>query len=407
MSELPVSIDDILAARERVAGEILRTPCKRSHAFGDLVSCGLHFKLENMQRTGSFKERGAVNRLSLLTDDERRRGVVTASAGNHAQALAYHAGRLGIEATVVMPETTPLTKISNSRGYGANVVLHGMTFADALEEAYRREKEDDLVLVHAFNDPMIVAGQGTAGLEIVDQLPEVDVVVVPIGGGGLISGIALAIHATRPDVRIVGVEAESAATARASRDAGHIVGHFERDTIADGIAVKKVGEVTYPIIEEHVTDLVTVSEDEIAGAVLLLLEREKTVAEGAGAAGLAALLADKIDVGPDENAVVVVCGGNIDVNMVARIIERGLVFDGRVARLKITVRDRPGSLAMLTRAAARLGANVLDIRHRRAFADISMGDVEIVMHLETRGREHVDEIIADFSGQGLIVEEDV
>lgn len=407
MSELPVSIDEILAARERVSGEILRTPCKRSHAFGDLVGCGLHFKLENMQRTGSFKERGAVNRLSLLTDDERSRGVVTASAGNHAQALAYHAGRLGVEATVVMPETTPLTKISNSRGYGANVVLHGMTFADALEEAYRREKDDNLVLVHAFNDPMIVAGQGTAGLEIIDQLPDVDVVVVPIGGGGLISGIALAIHATNPDVRIVGVEAESAATARASRDAGHIVGHFERDTIADGIAVKKVGEVTYPIIEEHVSDLVTVSEDEIAGAVLLLLEREKTVAEGAGAAGLAALLAGKVDVAPDENAVVVVCGGNIDVNMVARIIERGLVFDGRVARLKITVRDRPGSLAMLTRAAARLGANVLDIRHRRAFADISMGDVEIVMHLETRGREHVDEIIADFSAQGLIVEEDV
>ncbi len=401
------TIEDILAARERVTGEVPVTPCKRTRAFEDLVACNLHFKLENMHRTGSFKERGAVNRLSLLTEDERRRGVVTASAGNHAQALAFHAGRLGIAATVVMPETTPLTKISNSRRYGANVVLHGATFADALDEAYRRERTDNLVLVHAFNDAMIVAGQGTAGLEILEQVPEAGVVVVPIGGGGLISGIALAIHASRPDVRIIGVEAETAATTRASRDAGHIVDHFTGDTIADGIAVKRVGEITYPIIEEHVADLVTVSEDEIAGAILLLLEREKTVAEGAGAAGLAALLAGKIPVTKSDQVVVVVCGGNIDVNMIARIIERGLVFDGRLARLMIKVRDRPGSLARLTQSAARMGANVLDIGHRRAFADISVGEVEIVMHLETRGREHVDEIIADFQSQGLTVEEDV
>ncbi len=401
------TIQDILAARDRVMGEILLTPCKRTHAFGDLAKCRLHFKLENMQRTGSFKERGVVNRLAQLTPDEKRRGVVTASAGNHAQALAYHAGRLGIEATVVMPETTPLIKVSNSRGYGATVVLHGNTFADALEEAHRREDGDDLVLIHAFDDPMIVAGQGTTGLEILEQVPKVDVVVVPIGGGGLISGIALAIHATRPDVRIIGVEAEAAATAGASRAAGRIVDHFAGDTIADGIAVKRVGEVTYPIIEEHVADLVTVTEDEIAGAILMLLERENTVAEGAGAAGLGALLAGKVDIDSDETVVVVVCGGNIDLNMVARIIERGLVFDGRLARLMITVPDRPGSLATLTQAAARLGANVLDIGHRRAFADISMGEVQIVMHLETRGRNHVDEIIADFQAQGLTVVEDV
>ena len=407
MSTAGPTIADIHAAAERVAGEIELTPCKRSHAFADLVPCGLHLKLENMQRTGSFKERGVINRLSQLTPDEKRRGVVTASAGNHAQALAYHSGRLGIEATVVMPGTTPLMKISNSRKYGAKVVLHGKTFADALEEAHRREQADDLVLVHAFNDPLIVAGQGTAGLEILEQVPKAGVVVVPIGGGGLIAGIALAIHASRPDVRIVGVEAETAATAQASRIAGHIVDHFTDDTIADGVAVKRVGDVTYPIIEAHVADLVTVTEDEIASAILLLLEREKTVAEGAGAVGLAALLAGKLDVDAQDEVVVVVCGGNIDVNMIARIIERGLVFDGRVARLKIKVRDRPGSLARLTQAAARLGANVLDIGHRRAFADISMGEVEIVMHLETRGREHVDQIIADFQAQGLTVEEDV
>jgi threonine dehydratase len=333
--------------------------------------------------------------------------VITASAGNHAQALAYHARRLGIAATVVMPEATPLVKVSNTRRHGARVVLHGATFDDAVEEALRRREAEGQVLVHAFDDEAVVAGQGTLGLELAEQLPELGTVVVPVGGGGLVAGIAVALKSLRPGVRVIGVEAQAAPSARASLDAGRIVRIETADTLADGIAIKRIGEVTFPLLQRWVDDVVLVNDDEIATAILLLLEREKTLVEGAGAAGVAALLATRFPLRRDEDTVLVLAGGNIDVNILSRIIDRGLVDDGRLARLVVTVRDRPGLLARLTAIVARLGANVLESAHSRAFADISVGEVAIALTLETRGREHVDEVIAALRTEGHEVQEDV
>jgi threonine dehydratase len=400
------SLDDIRAARVRIHGEVVATPCTRTSAFEDLVpSAALHFKFENLQRTGSFKDRGALNRLSQLSPEERSRGVVTASAGNHAQAVAYHATRLGIPATIVMPETTPLIKVSNTRRYGGRVILHGAKFALAIEESRRLEAEEGLVMVHAFDDEEVIAGQGTIALELMEQLPDVDTVVVPIGGGGLISGIATGLKALKPSVRVIGVEAEAAPSAKRSREEGRIMEIETAETIADGIAVKRVGNKTFPIIEALVDDIVLVSDEEIATAILLLLEREKTVVEGAGASPLAAILSARIPLSSGETVVGVLAGGNIDINMISRIIDRGLVDDGRLARLQVKVRDRPGALARLTETVARAGANVLEISHKRAFADISVGDVEIVMHLETRGRDHVAEIVKALQEGGNRVEE--
>lgn len=402
-----VRLSDIHAARGRISDGIVRTPCKPTIAFQDEVPCLLHWKFENLQRTGSFKDRGALNKILQLSDEERARGVVTASAGNHAQAVAFHASRLGIKATVVMPEFTPLIKVSNTKAYGARVIQQGATLSDGLKEVRRLVEEEGLTLVHAFDDEQVIAGQGTMGLELLEQLPEVDTVIVPIGGGGIISGISVALKGLKPGVRMIGVEAAAAASAKTSREAGRIVSIESAETLADGIAVKRVGEKTFPLIEEYVDEIVTVGEEEIATAVLHLLEREKTVVEGAGAVPLAALLSGAIGVKPDEEVVGILCGGNIDVNMIARIIERGLVGDGRMTHLIVKVRDRPGSLSLLTELVAGMGANVLDIHHRRGFADISVGDVEIVLQLETRGREHVAEIIGALEEKGVAVEVDV
>ena len=406
-ASLSVTYGDLEAARARIDDQVVLTPCPRAAAFGDLADGKLHLKFESLQCTGSFKDRGSLNRMLHLTDEERRRGVVTASAGNHAQAVAYHASRLGIPCTVVMPEGAPLIKITNTRGYGATVKLHGLVLDDSAEEAWRLVQEEGRVMVHPFDDPLVIAGQGTMGMEIAEQVPDVDLVVVPIGGGGMISGIALALKTHRPSVRIVGVEVEAAPSARASRDAGHIVKITSHRTIADGIATKRVGDHTFPIIEALVDDIVVVSEEETAQAILLLLERQKAVVEGAGAVGLAALVSGRVSLPRGQKGVLLISGGNIDINRVARIIDRGLVFDGRLVRLKVRVPDRPGSIARLTHLVARQGANVLEIVHRRAFADISVGDVEIVLHLETRGREHVTEIEGALRAEGLKVTEEV
>jgi threonine dehydratase len=397
------TLRDVRAARGRLGTDVVLTPCPPASGFAGLVPGRLFLKLENLQRTGSFKARGAGNRLALLTPQERRRGVVTASAGNHAQAVAYHASRLEIPATVVMPSTTPMIKVANTRAYGADVILTGATFAEALLEARRLEADRGLVMIHAFDDDAIIAGQGTIGLEIAEQVPDATVVIVPIGGGGVIAGTAVALKALKADVRVIGVEAEAAASAVASRRAGEIVPIETSDTIADGIAIKQVGSRTFPLIEELVEEIVTVSEDEIANAILLLLEREKTVVEGAGAVPIAALTHDKIDLSPDDVTVSVLCGGNIDVNMISRIIDRGLVADGRLVHLRVKVRDRPGYLARLTNLIAQNGANVLQIGHRRAFADITVGEVEIVLQLETRGREHVQAIVQELEAAGHAV----
>jgi threonine dehydratase len=399
-----VKLADVHAARGRIRSGIVQTPCKPSQAFQEEVPGLLFWKFENLQRTGSFKDRGALNKLLLLSKEERERGVVTASAGNHAQALAYHASRLRVAATVVMPEFTPLIKVGNTRRFGARVIQTGATLSDGFREVHRLVEEEDLTLVHPFDDEAVIAGQGTIGLELAEQVEELGTVVVPIGGGGIISGIAVALKTLKPSVRVVGVEAEAAASARASREAGGIVAIESAETLADGIAVKRIGELTYPLIQEYVDDIVTVGEEEIATAILRLLEREKTVVEGAGAVPLAALMAGKIGVGARERVAGILCGGNIDVNMISRIIERGLVGDGRMAYLVVKVRDRPGSLAGLTELVARMGANVLDIHHRRGFADIRVGDVEIVLQLETRGRDHVAEILQALEARGVKVE---
>ncbi|HEX6533382.1 MAG TPA: threonine ammonia-lyase [Gemmatimonadaceae bacterium] len=399
-------LTDIRAARERIDAAIVRTPLVPALALRDTGAGELHLKLENLQRTGSFKDRGALERILDLGPDERRCGIVTASAGNHAQAVAYHGARLGIDVEVVMPEQTPLIKVMNTRRFGAGVRFHGATLSDAMTEARRLEAEEGRVLVHAFDDERVIAGQGTIGLELLEQLPALTAVVVPIGGGGLISGIAIAIKEQRPDVRIFGVEAAAAASALASRRAGHVVPIETSETIADGIAVKRVGDRTFPLIERYVDDIVAVDETQIAGAVHLLLERQKVLAEGAGAAPLAAIVAGLLPLGPRDVVAMVLSGGNIDVNFLERIIDRGLVADGRLARLAVTVPDRPGHLARLTRLVADAGANVLEVSHRRAFADISARDVEIVMHLETRGRDHVAAIIALLERHGFPVGED-
>lgn len=398
---------DIVSARERIRAGVVLTPCVHAPALRDLVPCPVHLKLESQQRTGSFKDRGALNRLLDLSRAQRQHGVVTASAGNHAQAVAYHCGRLGIPVSVVMPEATPLIKITNTLRYGASVSLHGATISDAMVEAQRLGAEQQLTMIHAFDDERVIAGQGTVGLELVEQVPDLTVVVVPIGGGGLISGIAIALKEQRPNVRVIGVEAEAAASARASRAAGHVVHIETAETIADGIAVKRIGERTFPLIEQYVDDIVAVSEEQIAAAVHLLIERQKLVSEGAGAVALAACLAGKVPVDTNDVAALVVSGGNIDVNIIQRIIDRGLIREGRIAHLMVKMRDRPGSLARLTRMVAETGANVLETAHRRAFAEISVGEVEIVMHLETRGRDHVVEIMQLLESDGLRVEEDI
>lgn len=400
------TLQDVHDARERIRHGVVMTPCTRSEAYLEQTAVDLWFKYENLQRTGSFKDRGALNRLLRLTAEERAAGVVTASAGNHAQALAFHASRLGIPATVVMPETTPTIKVTNTRRHGARVVLAGQFLSDASEVAGRLEAEEGRVRVPPFDDPAIVAGQGTLGLELLEQIPELDTVVIPIGGGGLIAGTALAVRSLRPGVRVVGVEAAAAPSAIRSRKAGRPVAIVNTETIADGIAVKRVGDVTFPLIERHVDEIVAVEEGEIASAVLQLLERSKTVVEGAGAVGLAALLHRRFAVREGERVCVLLTGGNIDITMISRIIDRGMVVDGRAIRLLVTGRDRPGFLAALTRTVAGTGANVLDIHHRRSFADITVGDVGIVMHLETRGREHVEEITALLRAQGYTLEED-
>ncbi len=402
---MEISLAAIEAARERIAPHVVHTPCPRSMVFADLTPGRLYLKLENLQRTGSFKDRGSLNRLLHLDEAERRRGVVTASAGNHAQAVAFHAERLGIPCTVVMPETAPLIKVSNTEGYGARVIQLGTVLDDSAVEARRIEADEGLTMIHPFDDRDVIAGQGSMGLEILEQVPDVDVIVVPVGGGGMISGIALAVRALAPHVRIVGVEADAAPSALASRRAGEIVNITSSRTLADGIATKRVGEITFPIIEALVDELVVVSEEEIASAILLLLERQKSVVEGAGAVSLAALARGAVALEPDERAVLVVSGGNIDVNMVSRIIDRGLVADGRLVRFLVKVPDAPGSLARLTHLVAGLGANVLETSHRRGFADISVGDVEIVFTLETRGQAHVTTIVQILEAEGLVVED--
>lgn len=364
-------------------------------------------KAEFRQRTGSFKDRGALNKLLLMDDEARKRGVVAASAGNHAQALAFHAARLGIACSIVMPEHAPLVKVANTRRHGAHVVETGRTLSDGLAEVERLAHRYGSAPVHAFDDPDVMAGQGTMALEMLEQVPGATVFVVPVGGGGMISGVASAVKALEPGARVVGVEAAAAPAAFESLRAGEPVQVESADTLADGIAVKRLGDLTFPIVQSLVDDIVVVDEAEIASAVFFLLEREKLVVEGAGAVGVAALLAGKVRLAEDETAACVLSGGNIDVNIISRLIDRGLWTDGRVARFRVAVRDRPGFLNELTAVVAKAGANVLEVEHARGFGDISVGDVDIGLLVETRGRDHGTQIAAQLRTLGYEVDEEI
>jgi threonine dehydratase len=398
-----VELRDIQAARERIQGHVVLTPCTPSVTFGEMFGGQAWLKFENLQRTGSFKERGALNRMLQLDDGQRRRGVIAASAGNHAQGVAYHAQRLGIPATIVMPERTPLVKVSNTRKYGARVILHGSVYDEAMAEALRIRDEEGSTLVHPFNDAGVIAGQGTIGLELLEQCPQMDAVVVSVGGGGIIAGIAAAIKAVRSEVRVIGVESAALPAALRSREAGEVVTIPPAETIAEGIAVRRIGDLTFEMIEAHVDELVAVSEEEIASAVLLLLEREKTVVEAACAAAVAAVVNGYVAGLEGKNVVMVLSGGNIDVSLISRIIERGLVQDGRLAHLLVRVRDRPGALASLTATLAELGANVVSLDHRRGYGGLWLTEVEVALALEMRGRDHVEELTGRLTELGYSV----
>ncbi|NUZ06442.1 threonine ammonia-lyase [Piscinibacter koreensis] len=394
-------VDDVRAAAARLGDQILCTPCLESRTLGALVGCDVFLKFENLQFTASFKERGALNKLLQLTPDERARGVLSVSAGNHAQAVAYHAERLGIRATIVMPRFAPSVKIERTRGFGADIVLEGDTFDAAREHGLALAAERGLVVVHPYDDEAVVAGQGTVVLEMLAQQPTLDTLVVPIGGGGLIGGIATAARALRPDIRIVGVQTERFPAAWCAKHGA--TREAALATIADGIGVKAPGELTLPLIRDLVDDVVLVGEDEIEHAILLLLEIEKTVVEGAGAAGLAALAADPARFA-GRRVGVVLSGGNIEPLVLAEIIERGMVKSGRLARLRCDVRDVPGALADVATLLGELGANIDRIQHQRVFTTLSVERVQIEVVVQTRGTAHIEQIVAALHEHGYAAE---
>jgi threonine dehydratase len=403
MADPAVSLDDIRAARERIASAISRTPLASAENLSRLCGNQIHVKLENLNITGSFKERGALNKLLQLTAAERGAGVIAASAGNHAQGVSYHAQRLGIAATIVMPARTPLIKVSAVKSHGAEVVLHGANYDDAYLEARKIQQEKKLTFVHPFDDPAVIAGQGTIGLEILEQLPDVDTVVVPIGGGGLIAGVAAAIKSLAPAVKIYGVQAKRIASMDASLGKGSLQTLPASRTLAEGIAVRTPGAVTFPMVQRYVDGVVTVDEEEIASSILLLIEKEKTVAEGAGAVPLAAVVNDRLPMA-GKKVVLLLSGGNIDVNVLSRIIERGLVKDGRMVRLSVRIQDVPGSLAQITALLGETGANILEIHHNRAFSKADIAETEVEVTLETKGSAHIEQIVGKLKKKGFTVE---
>ncbi len=400
-----ITLKDIQDARLRLGRAIYHSPCPLSLTLSRLCGCRTYFKLENLQMTGSFKERGALNKLLQLSEEEKRAGVIAASAGNHAQGVAYHATRLGIESTIVMPKPTPLIKVSNTRDLGGEVVLHGANYDEALAHATLVAAERGMTFIHAFDDEAVIAGQGTIGLELLEEDVAFDAVVAPIGGGGMISGVAVALKENRPNIRVIGVEPEHYAAMKAAVEAGRTVEIPTQPTIADGLAVKRAGEITTQIVRRYVDEIVTVSEDEIASAILKLLEIEKTVVEGGGATGLAAVLFRKIAGIENSNVALIVSGGNIDPNLLSKIIERGLAKDGRLVRVRALVRDRPGELARICQHAAAVGANILEVTHNRAFSNLEVGGVEIDLILETRGHDHVEQLLNVLREDDIVAEE--
>jgi threonine dehydratase len=399
-----LALEDVRAARERVADVARHTPLEYSYTFSEMTGADVRLKLENFQRTGSFKIRGATNRVATLPEASRRAGVVTASAGNHAQGVALAATRAGVDATVVMPEYAPISKVKATRRYGGEVVLHGADYAAAEERAHEIEREEGRTYVHAYDDWDVMAGQGTIGLEIVEDCPDLDTVVVPVGGGGLISGVAVAVTEQLPGVRVVGVQAAGASSVADSLAKGAPVSLDSVDTIADGIAVSRVGDRPFEVIGEYVDEVVTVTDEEIAVALTYLLERSKTLVEGAGAVALAALLFDAFEYEPDEVVVPALCGGNIDLNLLTTVVMRGLVETGRYLKIRTVLKDRPGALSDLLAVVAAHGANIYAIRHDRTSREVGLADTEVELDLETRGPDHVAELCDAIRERGYDVD---
>jgi len=403
MDALAVSVADIEAARERIRGGIYESPCVESIPLSKLTGAHVFCKLDYLQRTGSFKERGARNALLLLPQDARERGVIAASAGNHAQGVAYHGSLLGIPVTVVMPRFAPLIKVTNCRQLGAEVVLHGEDLTEARAKAQELAAERGLAFIHPFDDAHVIAGQGTMGLEILEQAPLIEAIVVPVGGGGLISGIGLVAKAKRASVEIIGVEPENAPSLAAAFARKGPVQVALAPTLADGLAVAQTGAINYAIARKVVDRLVTVDEASIALAILRLIELEKSVVEGAGATPLAAFLAGKLDHLKGRRVALVLCGGNIDLTILDRLIETGLVTDGRLARFTVAISDRPGGLAKLTAVIASTGASIKEIVHDRAFSGPDLSAVRVVCVVETTGREHVKQLHVALGDAGINV----
>lgn len=394
-----VTVDDIKRAQKNLAGLVRKTPVDYSTTFSNLIGKEIYLKCENLQKTGSFKIRGATNKILNLTEEEKKRGVIAASAGNHAQGVAYGATALGIPSTIFMPEGAPISKITATRGYGAEVLLAGESYDNAYQKAKEVQVERGATFIHAFDDSDVIAGQGTVGLEILADLPEVDTVIVPIGGGGLISGMAIAMKEARPQIKVIGVQAAGCPSSYVSRKEHKICPVSFSGTIADGIAVKTPGSLTFPLIESYVDDIVTVEDEEIANAILMLLERAKLVVEGSGAVSLAALLYNKVNV-RGKKVAAILSGGNIDANMVSTIISRGLVKAGRYVRINTSLPDKPGYLRKLLNLVADLKANVFSINHERLDVHAPIGETEVYLTLETRDHEHIRRIIEVMTKEG-------
>lgn len=401
---MTVKLSDIQDARKILQNIINPTPILSDDKLSKEIGARAFLKTECLQKSGSFKIRGAYNKIHRLSDEEKSRGVIAGSAGNHAQGVALAAQLHNTRATIIMPKHAPLTKIIATKNLGADVILHGETFDEAVAYSRELQEKEGFIYVHAFNDDLIIAGQGTIGLEIVGDKPETNVIVVPIGGGGIISGIAIAAKSLLTNVRVIGVQAENCAPMKPSLKEGKPVEIKFQPTIADGIAVKSPGEKTLEIIGEYVDEIVTVTEEEIARGVFHCVQNNRLVVEGAGAAGLAALLAKKVDVSPDDNVCAVLCGGNIDANLLARILEQVLVRQGRYIMLKLLVSDRPGMLATLLNRVAETGANVIEVFHRRAMWLAPLGRVGIEMLLEVRDEEHGQEVVGYLEDAGYHVE---
>ncbi len=394
MKTLPVEFQDVLVARDKIAGAVENTPCLHSKTLSRIFGCELWLKFENLQFTASFKERGALNKLLSLTQAERARGVIAMSAGNHAQGVARHAGRLGIPATIVMPAYTPFVKVRNTESHGAKVVLRGNTLAEASAHARELAAKDGYVFVHPFDDPHIIAGQGTVAVEMLEAAPDLEVLLIPVGGGGLIAGCAVAAKAIKPAIEICGVESTTF-PAMAQRLHGEQV-KVGSETIAEGLAVRDIGEMPLAIVKALVEDVLLVDESTIEEAIALLIEIEKTVTEGAGATGIAALLQHK-EKFKGKRVGVVLCGGNIDSRILASILMRNLVREGRLVRVRVRVPDVAGSLAKLTKVVGDAGGNIVDLEHQRLFGVFSVKSTEIELTLETRDREHVSELLRELT----------